>query len=553
MLLKLPVTLAGDAVKFLVGKVKSYVTGQQASDGGGGVPGGGGPTSADAKAAMAYARTRMNAFGWGGSGEWDALVSLWMGECLTIDAMILTRRGWLTYDEVRAGDETIGYNPEIGRSEWTLIERVVHYGDAEVWRIGGTRWHANATPGHRWWSDTRQNNGRGSVREESGFVRTSELSRYDRLRLAAPADTDGIPGLSTEDAAILAWIQGDGHIDRRDGRIDGARIYQSKPAQITRLRALLAHVEHKEAVYRADKGQPEHVFLFRSGYIRGLLKRSGLDETGPEQMVLAMSPDQRAAWLTSIIDAEGNAVGGYVMITQNDGPLSGAIQLAVYLEGHRPNKRVHQRVNGVLSWKIGLGNPHASVGRFQPHQVLERQPVWCVSTTLGSWTAQQDGQVFLTGNSGWSRVAQNRSSGAYGIPQALPGSKMGPAANPPTSSAGAQIDWGMNYIKGVYRDPINAMNKWLSRSPHGYDNGGWLQPGTTLVRNDTGRPELVISGDQLDALTKAGPGGRAGGQLAGTINIMLPEGGTVADAFSELTFRLRAAQHQSWTGGNPYG
>jgi len=27
----------------------------------------------------------------------------------------------------------------------------------------------------------------------------------------------------------------------------------------------------------------------------------------------------------------------------------------------------------------------------------------------------------------------------------------------------------------------------------------------------------------------------------------------VADAFTELTFRLRAAQQQSWTGGNPYG
>src|SRR6266436_7165023 len=122
---------------------------------------------------------------------------------------ILTRRGWLTHDEVQPGDETIGYDPETGRSEWTCITRVVHYDDAEVWRIGGSRWHADATPEHRWWSDTRQNNGRGYVSERAGFVRTAEFSRYDRLRLAAPADTNGIPGLSTEDVAILAWLQGD--------------------------------------------------------------------------------------------------------------------------------------------------------------------------------------------------------------------------------------------------------------------------------------------------------------------------------------------------------
>ena len=39
------------------------------------------------------------------------------------------------------------------------------------------------------------------------------------------------------------------------------------------------------------------------------------------------------------------------------------------------------------------------------------------------------------GESGWNRLALNTSSGAYGIPQALPASKMGPEANPPISSA----------------------------------------------------------------------------------------------------------------------
>ena len=151
---------------------------------------------------------------------------------------ILTRRGWLTHDQVRVGDETIGYNPDIGRSEWARITRVVRYDDAEVWRIGGTRWHADATPEHRWWSDGRKNNGRGYIHEGAGFVRTGAHAFGDRLRLGAPADTDGIPGLSTDDAAILAWLQGDGHIQRRGGEIN-ARIYQSKPEQITRLRTLL--------------------------------------------------------------------------------------------------------------------------------------------------------------------------------------------------------------------------------------------------------------------------------------------------------------------------
>lgn len=64
--------------------------------------------------------------------------------------------------------------------------------------------------------------------------------------------------------------------------------------------------------------------------------------------------------------------------------------------------------------------------------------------------------------SGWNNKAKNPSSGAYGIPQALPASKMGAEANPPTSSASAQIKWGLAYIKKRYHSPVGAKAFWQS-------------------------------------------------------------------------------------------
>lgn len=55
--------------------------------------------------------------------------------------------------------------------------------------------------------------------------------------------------------------------------------------------------------------------------------------------------------------------------------------------------------------------------------------------------------------SGWTTTAGNPSSGAYGIPQALPGSKMGPGWQ---TDARVQIDWGLGYIKGRYGTPCGA-------------------------------------------------------------------------------------------------
>ncbi len=61
-----------------------------------------------------------------------------------------------------------------------------------------------------------------------------------------------------------------------------------------------------------------------------------------------------------------------------------------------------------------------------------------------------------TKESGWNHKAQNPSSGAYGIPQALPGSKMASVGADWQTSPATQIEWGLGYIKGRYGTPCSA-------------------------------------------------------------------------------------------------
>ena len=70
--------------------------------------------------------------------------------------------------------------------------------------------------------------------------------------------------------------------------------------------------------------------------------------------------------------------------------------------------------------------------------------------------------------SGWSWSATNPSSGAYGIPQSLPGWKMASAGSDWLTNPATQITWGMDYIESVYGSPCSALEKWLARSPHWY-------------------------------------------------------------------------------------
>ena len=58
--------------------------------------------------------------------------------------------------------------------------------------------------------------------------------------------------------------------------------------------------------------------------------------------------------------------------------------------------------------------------------------------------------------SGWNYQAENASSGAYGIPQALPGSKMSSVAGDWATNPATQITWGLGYIQGRYGTPCSA-------------------------------------------------------------------------------------------------
>ncbi len=68
-----------------------------------------------------------------------------------------------------------------------------------------------------------------------------------------------------------------------------------------------------------------------------------------------------------------------------------------------------------------------------------------------------------TRESNWIYNAEN-ASGAYGIPQALPGSKMASAGADWATNPTTQIKWGLGYIKSVYGTPCNAWAFWEGHS-----------------------------------------------------------------------------------------
>jgi resuscitation-promoting factor RpfB len=104
----------------------------------------------------------------------------------------------------------------------------------------------------------------------------------------------------------------------------------------------------------------------------------------------------------------------------------------------------------------GTATESASANQALAKTIIQANSQYSGWDTGQNWT---DLVSLWNKESGWSATADNKSSGAYGIPQSLPATKMPAAAQPPpvgTSDPGAQISWGLQYILETYGNPVMA-------------------------------------------------------------------------------------------------
>lgn len=157
------------------------------------------------------------------------------------------------------------------------------------------------------------------------------------------------------------------------------------------------------------------------------LKGKGIGDT-VRSLMSGQSPESNAqiTAITGLVNSDGSSFSGSAT------PLSGTAS------GNTTFDPGTSAVGGTKAKNMAIGRLLAAGYGWSTG------PEWDALNKL--WTQESQ----------WSNIAKNPNSGAYGIPQALPASKLPAAGLPPINSASAQIAWGLAYIKGRYGDPLGA-------------------------------------------------------------------------------------------------
>jgi len=211
---------------------------------------------------------------------------------------------------------------------------------------------------------------------------------------------------------------------------------------------------------------------------------------------------------------------------------------------HSPSSVFHgigeNLMHGLLN---GLKAGHGKVGHFLQSSVSKSllggvQGAFSASAataqryassllSMYGWSQNQMSSLVPLWNqeSGWSSLAVNPNSGAYGIPQALPAVWGHPYA---LGDYKNQVVWGLNYIRSTYGSPAAAEAHEQASGWYGGGFHGWFDQPTVIGVGERGRERVDIT-----------PGGGSGGGTVININVSVPVSANPRDVGRQIADVLK--------------
>ncbi len=305
-------------------------------------------------------------------------------ECVPLETKILTRDGFKFYYQVHPGDKILTVNPETLEYEWNPIEGVSTFKDRPVVRITTSRFSAVCTPNHKWIY---------SEGKETRLLELDKVRSYGKLVLVGKRSQD----LPSDDAARLGWLFSDGRVGYLgSGLPTTSYIKQSKAKNFEQLEYLFGNV-YSETEHSA--WMTARLWTVSAEKVRDVLSK--FDVVGYRDLPVAVS---------RMNDSE--LVGFYEAMTAADGSgrtfdktyleIVEAVQIAACRLGIKTGAiRDHfkkKSTKPLYTLPIHKTNG-AYVSEFQVDP-LPPTSVWCPTVKNGTWVAKQNGQVWVTGNTG---------------------------------------------------------------------------------------------------------------------------------------------------------
>lgn len=331
-------------------------------------------------------------------GEVLKVVGNYYDYCVDTETEIFTQRGWLRYDDVGVGDQTLAIDPNTGLSSWRTITDVYRkHRKRTMLSMESTVHSSLTTPDHRW-----------LITDHAGrrdWRTTETLSHGHSLPLSATR-ADPPQEVKYTDALVelVAWFWTEGWTIRQGGCVN-ARLAQSRrvnPAYCERIEAALttltgpARQKVGREVNWSMQERADGVVTYHLGQAltREVVSHAP-DKVPSVDFLQALTAAQLSLYIETSIDADGWRDAGGRRISQASEARTRSFEYACALAGIPTSTSVRKGI-----WYTNLLKHRQFRPALTKRTEVEYDGViWCpVLDQDYNWLARRNGKVYFTGN-----------------------------------------------------------------------------------------------------------------------------------------------------------
>ena len=358
--------------------------------------------------------------------EQDSFLESWLSEiaprilfsgygnhCLTPDYDVLTKRGWLKYNELTKNDMVLSFDPKTEACRWDTINQVITNTINDEIVIFKTRgFEFSGTKNHRMLGQTAWDHANDKYR----YVLSDDLER-DIFYIKSSANIDSDEYSINDDLLyLIGWILTDGQIANNRGKND-YRIYQSKDT--TKIISVLNRLGYKYSDHCRDRDtksicgkllvkrpMPQH--CIRVSRESDSILNEVLPTKQIQDWMYNLSNRQFNILLEAIIDGDGTRRGINSSMIYGEYAFLSSLQGLCVMHGYRSKISQNNRGDNVLY----ITKKQTTIIQPSIHKTYELYSgiTWCLNVPLSNFMVRKNGTAYFTGNSEFEERVSARNT-----------------------------------------------------------------------------------------------------------------------------------------------
>lgn len=327
-------------------------------------------------------------------------------KCVDLSTKCLTKKGFVTMDQLRNGDEIYTVNQKTLKGEWQPLIAIHKYEDyqGEIYRFNNRNIDAVVTPNHKWLV-------KRAFSGQHLLVETNTAMSEDKVLLGARYEQGKVDKVySDEFVELVGWVLTEGtYRKEKSWRISISQSYKANPEKCERIITTVS--KNTNDFFLLDEEKTDALRVCFSKDLGKKIREMFPDKVLTYDFVNSLTVEQMEILKKAMVLGDGNIRGNNERFFNTEQRMIDVFVYMCVLLGYTCHVKWYQRSKNPKLRdyaEVSIKRSKYTMAFYKSKKdkesfvkvTNEKLYVWCPETVNGTFIAERNGKIYVTGNSG---------------------------------------------------------------------------------------------------------------------------------------------------------